>query len=495
MGHSSRLLMTIADQTAERLPLTPRQMEIFRLLARGLSNREICELLGISNNTVKIHVTGILRNLQVSNRTEAVYAYREMLEDEAPGNQLSAQVRMVDRIGRPSVAVLPFEDLQRAPDRDHLLDGIMEELLVRLSSWQWFPVIAYASSRAFSSTESDPKVVGEHLGASYLICGSLRRQDDLVRVTVRLVDATAGLDVWSHVFEANLGNLFALQEEIARNIVTAMAPELLGAEESNVLSRQRADYTTWDYCCRGFWHLNRTNREDLQRALGYFDQAIQASPDFGLGWHGRVSALQLGLYEQWCDDPQQYVRDLCVAARRCLETDARSSHAHADMGLANILLGKREEAISHLEKSVHINPSSARALNLLAQAYGMAGRVDECIMQLEELLKVDPHSASAYRYRTILGMSHFVRGDYEASLAACREAISFREDATGAYLAMIASYEAMGDHAAATTAVDRLRLVAPDFTLEGRLMMMRPFTEERLIERLRTQLAAAGLTE
>ncbi|MGE0624302.1 MAG: LuxR C-terminal-related transcriptional regulator [Pseudomonadales bacterium] len=487
--------MAVADTSAEKLPLTPRQMEIFRLVARGLSNREICELLGISNNTVKIHVTGILRNLNVSNRTEAVYAYREMLEEQAPENPLATQVRMVDRIGRPSIAVLPFEDLQPGEDRDHLLDGIMEELLVRLSSWQWFPVIAYASSRSFSSTESEPKTVGEHLGARYLICGSLRRHDDVVRVTVRLVDATAGLDVWSHTFESTLGNLFDLQEEIARNIVTAMAPELLGAEEADVLNRQRADYTTWDYCCRGFWHLNRTNREDLKKALDYFDLATQADPDFGLGWHGRVSTLQLSLYEQWCDDARQCVKDLHAAARRCLDTDARSSHAHADMGLANILLGRRDEAISHLEKSVGINPSSARALSLLAQAYGMAGRLDECIMQLEELLKVDPHSASAYRYRTILGMCHFVRGDYDAALTACREAISFREDATGAYLAMIASFEAMGDHEAALAAVSRLREAAPDFTLQGRLMMMQPFTEERLLDRLRTHLAAAGLTE
>ncbi|MEJ2088660.1 MAG: LuxR C-terminal-related transcriptional regulator [Gammaproteobacteria bacterium] len=487
--------MADAGLESETLPLTPRQLEIFRLLARGLSNREICELLNISSNTVKIHVAAILRNLNVSNRTEAVYAYREMLDETEPASELSARVRIADRIGRPAIAVLPFEDLQTQPDEEHLLDGLMEELLVRLSSWQWFPVIAYASSRAFRMTESDPRSIGDKLGARYLIGGSLRRSDKRIRVTVRLVDTDSGVDLWSNRFDAELGDLFQLQALIARNIVTTLAPGLLLAEEEQLDDRKPTGYSTWELCCRGLQHLNRATREDAERALTCFDRAIAQDEDFSLGWHGRVSTLQLQLYEQWADDPARCVRDLCEAANRCLQADPRSAHAHADVGLANILLGRREEAIHHLEQSVSINPSSARALNLLSQAYGMVGRLDECIMQLEELLRIDPHSTSAFRYRTILGMCHFLSGQFDEAIAAARDAIAARADATGAYLALIAALQASGDHSGAQRAIQELKTRAPNFTLAGRLNMMRPFTDETLLERLLTTLTEAGLAE
>ena len=477
------------------LPLTPRQLEIFHLLAKGLSNREICELLNISNNTVKIHVAGILRNLNVSNRTEAVYAYREMLEETKEPSELAARVRIADRIGRPAIAVLTFENLQAEADEDHLLEGLMEELLVRLSSWQWFPIIAYSSSRSFSTTSDDPRVVGEKLGARYLISGSLRRSGNRVKVTARLVDSETGLEAWSQSFQAELEDLFQLQTEIAGNIVTALAPGLLDAEETHLDDRPPTEYNTWDLFCRGLLHLNRTTPEDALRALECFDRAISNDDTFSLAWHGRVSTLQLQLYEQWVDDPAQCVKELGEAAQRCYQLDPRSAHAHADVGLVNILLGRRDEAIHHLERAVSINPSSARALNLLSQAYGMVGRLDECIMQLEELLQVDPHSTSAFRYRTVLGMCHFASGRYEEAIAASREAIAFRSDATGAYLAMIAAYQAKGDQQAARAAVDELHDRAPGFSLSGRLNMMRPFTDKALIDQLIAKLAEAGLSE
>lgn len=491
----------MADATEQhpgvQSPLTPRQLEIFNLMAKGLSNREICEMLGISNNTVKIHVAAILRNLNVSNRTEAVFLYREMLTTEpTPANsEQTRRIRMVDRIGRPTIAVLPFTDLSGQRSDDYLVEGIVEELSVSLSAWRWFPVISYSSSWRYCDAEHTYSEVGRQLGASYLIAGTLRRNADDFRVTAKLLAAESGEISWSRTFDLPAADLFELQYQIAAHIVRSLAPELLDDQARNLPSETSGTFSAWEHACRGLWHLNRGGREDATCALECFDAALERDPSSCFALNGRVCVRQKQLYEQWTDDPRETVVAVVKDAERCLQLDPRASHSHANVGLAAILQGRRDAALKHLETAVHLNPNSTRALVLLAQAYGMSGRIDEAIMHLEDLLRIDPHSPSAHSYRNILGMCHFVLGNYDEAIEWARSAIALRPNVSGAYLSLTAALTEKGLTEQARETVRALFAQIPDFKLKDRLDMMRPFTEERLLTRLCESLAKVGLTE
>lgn len=473
--------------------LTPRQMEIFHLVAKGLSNREICELLGISANTVKIHVTSILRTLDVANRTEAVYAYREMLQKDDE-QQTTRQLKLADRLGRPAIAVLPFTDLQSDKDDEHLLEGLVEELLVRLAAWQWFPVIAFASSSRFDNA-SDPQTVGAELNARYLVYGSVRRKDTRVRVTVRVVDTQLGQEVWSRTFNTHADDLFDLQDDVARQIVMTMAPELILAEMESQRSRHHASSSVWDLVCRGMGLVARRTRKSLAEASALFSEAIEADPEFSLAWHGRVFTLEVQIFEQWSEDVAGDIAALASSATQCHQLAPNAAHGLADMGLASLLVGETDVAKDQFRRALDLNPSSTRALSLLAQVCGMQGELDQCILYLEELLRLDPHSASAARYCAIIGHSHCMAGRYEESLRWSRDALARNPAATGAYLGLVAAYVELGQDDKAQATVSELRERFPDFVASARLAMMKPATTPELFDRLTRNLHKAGLTE
>lgn len=488
--------MTSMNAHEDALRLTPRQLEVFRLMAKGLSNRDICELLGISNNTVKIHVAAILRTLNAANRTEAVFAYKELLNGgDAAASEGRDRLRVVDRIGRPSIAVLPFQDLTSGERDSYLAAGVVEELIDRLSAWQWFPVISSASSRRFAGSNLGAAEVGAQLKAGYLLLGSLRHAEGRVRVSAHLAETEQGQVVWSEAYDLSMNELFDLPSEIARHIVHSVAPELITAEARIAGYQAPSGFDAWQSVCQGTWLLNLGTREDADQAMALFDRAIESDPKFSLGWNGRVCVRQKQIYEQWTADPRRTVAELLGDAQTCYRLEPRASHSHASLGLAHILMGQREPAIDHLERAVALNPSSTRALVLLAQAYGMSGRLDDAIMYLEDLMRIDPLAPSSVRYQVILGMCHYVSGRFDEGIRWSRSALAADPAATGAYLSLIAANVEKGDMDGAASALAELRAHAPGFELSRRIGMMRPFTEPALLERLVKALAKAGLTE
>ncbi len=483
--------MGAQGEQADSLPLTPRQLEIFGLVAKGLSNREICELLGISNNTVKIHVAAILRNLNVANRTEAVFAYKEMLEETSVSHD-GRRLEVSDRIGRPAIAVLPFTNLAPTEDDEHICEGVVEELLDRLSSWQWFPVIAYGSSRHVEQEALDIATAGEQLGASYLITGTLRRSDNQARVSARIVQVASGQSVWSRSFDVATDDLFALQSDIAQQIVLTIAPELIDAEAQNISADKAADFTTWQLVCKGTWHLNRSTAEDTEQAYALFTEALERDPNFGLAWAGRVGVNQKRIFDQTAVDARQCGLDLLADAQACMRVEPRAAYSHSCLGAAFLLTGNNDAAITHLEQAIAINPSSSRALVALAQAYGMNGRLEECIMHAEELVRLDPMSPSSFRHRAILGVTNCVARDFEEAIRWGKSAVAHSPQRGNTYLPLIAGYVGNGQLEEAKQTVTEMRIHAPDFKVERHMDFMR-FSKRELLDPYIELLRTAGL--
>lgn len=468
--------------------LTPRQLEILELVAKGLSNLDICELLCISRNTVKVHVAAVLRTLNVANRTEAASAYQALLHAQ---DAAAVKARVIRDVGRPAIAVLPFVNLSEAEDGDHLAAGLVDDLITRLSGWRWFPVIASTSTSRYA-VEPDLAIVRRELRASYAITGSVRLLDRRIRVSAQLLETERGQGLWAGSFDARLEDLFATQDEIARRIVASLAPELMELEGQRVPAAADRDFGVWRLTMQGMWHLARRSRDDVARARELFDCAIAADRTFSFAWFGLTWVHHHNLIEQWTDEPEAEREGLERAAAECLRLDAVGAHGQTVAGLVQMLRGSREGAVNHLERAVRLNPSSIQALSLLGQCYGLSGRPDECIAMLEEALELNPFSPTLWSYQGVIALAHFAVGRWDDAIAWSNKALNGRPEMVTAHLTLCASLVERGDVAAASRVLAQLGERRPGFAVADFIALIAPAARPEYIERLRAALAAAA---
>ncbi len=468
-------------------------MEILGLVSKGLSNREISELLGISTNTVKIHVAAILRALDVGNRTEATFVYRELLTSAQESEADPVGARVEARIGRPRIAVLPFSVVGELTDGSLLSQGLAEDLITRLSAWRWFPVIAHASSQRYSPEDLSRAEIRRSLGASYLITGSVQAHAGAIRVNVHLLDTDQGQGLWSATFDLASQDLLQTQKTIASRIVATVAPELIHLEGQLAAQANEPDYTAWALNCRGMQHLERRTKADIDMALDFFEQAVTKMPNFALPWYGMVWAYHHRLWDQMTDDPETDLKALAEAAWHCERAEPRSVSAQIALGLMQMLQGDRAAAIARFERAVALNPSAAQAYSLLGQCYGLDGRPEECIAALEEALELNPLAAAAWIYLGVIALANFSLGDYPEAIRRSDQGLSENPFEPSLLLTRIAASAAHGQDAQAREFVTALRTNNPDFRLANHLALIEPVTRPQDLAKYKTALTEAGL--
>jgi len=442
--------------------LTPRQREVLDLVAKGLTNPEISSVLGISAGTVKVHLAAIYRALEVTNRTEAAMALAEL-----QGAPAATAAEDATRGSRRAVAVLPFQNMSDGPGPDHFADGLVEELITRLSRWRWFPVIARQSSFAWRGQEIDGIEVGRVLGAGHVVEGSVRRGDDRVRVTAQLIDAATRHHVWAETYDRPLADLFRIQDEIARSIASAIHPELLQSETQRARGNDPGDLGAWELAMRGLSHLDRRERSEHALAVECFERALASDPQNLVAAYGQTMARYQELFFQWSEDPAASLAGLRENAALCDRLARDDPYTLIARGTAFMVSGELDKAIRALRAAIERNPSSARAYSFLGQLVAMQGDPDEGISLLEEALRLSPRDPLRFAMVASIGISHFGAGRLEEAWRRLHEAIELREGEPLPW-AMLASVCALlGRDEEARLALEELRRLQPDFTLAG----------------------------
>ena len=203
---------------------------------------------------------------QVKNIARPVRAYRTLLAESARAPPiLPKTVAPPPLPDRPSIAVLPFNNVTGDPEQEYFVDGITEDIITALSKWRWFLVIARNSTFAYKGKSVDLKQVGGDLGVRYVLEGSMRKAGQRVRITCQLIDATTGTHLWAERYDRDLTDIFAVQDDITSRVVAAIEPALSRAESQRGTAKRPEHMGAWDYCQRGFWHLNKLTRNRWQR--------------------------------------------------------------------------------------------------------------------------------------------------------------------------------------------------------------------------------------
>jgi TolB-like protein len=390
--------------------LSRRQREVLQLAARGLTNAEIGDVLGISAETVRTHLAAILVRLQVTNRTEAAVAWHAW---EARLDRVEAVMR------RPAVAVLPLRPLDADPGAAVVAAGLTRDLVGLFSRWCWFPVIAYTSSRDARALGHTSQEIGERLGARFLVDGALRPARSTWRIELSVVDAHTGHMVWTDTRSFPREAFFDIQDAVCQSMVSAAYPRLIATVHAGLAPLRRPeDAQAWELAHDALLHHDRRERDANARAQAGFAAALAREPALVLAHFGLGLACYDEVQNQW-GAPGPASDRLLRCAERCVELAPHQAEGHYLVARHFQTHGEHERAVLALEKAVGQNPSFAAAHALLAQTLLLTGRNDEGLARMRQACRLSPQSFVAG-----MATAYFARGDHAAALEAAERAIA-----------------------------------------------------------------------
>jgi TolB-like protein/DNA-binding winged helix-turn-helix (wHTH) protein/Flp pilus assembly protein TadD len=350
----------------------------------------------------------------------------------------------------PSIAVLPFADLSQAKDQEYFSDGLADELTNDLQKIRGLKVIARSSAYQFKGKNEDLRTVGRKLGVANILEGSVRREGNRVRITAGLTKVDDGFQLWSETYDRQIDDLFAVQAEIARAVSVALQVRILDPSLGTDFSHFRRNPAAYEPYLQAQYFLARgEDKDDLEKALGYVDQAIKLDPGFAPSWALRSvvidTAATIGLR-----DHEKSFLEARDNAEKAIALDARSAAGYLALGW--VKLGYEwdwDGADAALKKAADLQPGSAVVLSYRAYLYECLGRLDEAIALTQEASILDPLRTNAY-----LGALLLTAGRYDEAKASVEKALSMNQKLEGAHAKLGAILLAQGHAQAALAEMD-----------------------------------------
>jgi pentatricopeptide repeat protein len=392
---------------------------------------------------------------------------------------------------KPSLAVMPFQNMSGDPEQEYFADGMVEEIITALSRIRWLFVIARNSSFTYKGQTIDAKQVGRELGVRYIVEGSVRRAGGRVRITAQLIDALTGTHIWADHFDGSLEDVFDLQDKVASSVAGVIEPALQAAETARSASRPTADLTAFDLYLRALPHLDAFEKNRVVRALDLLRQAIERDPHYGPAL-ALAAHCHLGLeVNGWTEDPEAARNTSVDLARRALRSDPEDPDVLAVVAFVLGYFGEDiNVAIGLIDRCLTLNSSCARGWHWSALLRLFAGQPDLALKHFETYLRLSPRDRMA-TYLNGIGEAHFFSRRFDE---AATNLLASLERASGfpvTYRVLAACYAHMGRLDEAREIVRRLRAVTP-VVVEPAMRYRDPEHRELFLSGLRLAVGEAG---
>ena len=419
----------------------------------------------------------------LKNIARPVRAFRLRVEQPAP---LGAAAHPASP-DKPSIAVLPFQNMSGDPEQEYFGDGIAEDIITALSKLRGFFVIARNSTFAYKGKSPNVRQVSLELGVRYVLEGSVRKAGERLRVTGQLIDATSGNHIWAERYDRPIADIFAVQDEITASVVAAIEPQLYAAESQRLQSKPPESLDAWGCVVRAMpyiWTWVSQNEDD---GVSLLNRAIKLDPSYArarslLAW-AFATRVVLGNM-----DFERGIADGLVLAQRAIDLDPDDPWGHLAAGYVYAFARRFGPAVEELNEALQRNPNFAFARMILGCAYGYAGLAEEGLRQLEIATRLSPRDHTQAANLSIEGLCHFVAGRYIEAANAERRAVQLRSNFGTAWRTLTAAAGLADDLELARQGLAECRRLQPDVSLawvEKYYPMIRVEDRARYIEGLR----------
>ncbi|MCH7563292.1 MAG: adenylate/guanylate cyclase domain-containing protein [Gemmatimonadetes bacterium] len=399
----------------------------------------------------------------VKNIARPVGAFR-VTGREAPA--VTAPKKPLTSPGRPSIAVLPFDNLSGDPEQEYFADGMAEDLITALSRIRWLFVIARNSTFTYKGQAVDVKRVGQEMGVRYVLEGSVRKGGDRVRITAQLIDATTGNHIWAKRYDRKLADIFAIQDELTEAIAGEIEPELAEVERERAHRRPPDSLNAWDCYQRGLWHMWQLTGDENAEAQRLLQRAADIDPGFAPAFAGLAYSHYLDVALAFRDTVSEDLEKARQAALRAVAIDVRDATAHCTLGRVYTALGDYSSAVAELEAAIDLNPSFALAHYGLAVCLMFTGRSEAAIPEYELAEQLSPHDPYLPLFQAIRAGAHSVLGQFQQAEEYARRASRHPRASFWAYANLAAALAGQGKSEQARAALNTLLEMQPDFSLE-----------------------------
>ncbi len=394
---------------------------------------------------------------------------------------------------KPSIAVLPLDNLSGDPEQEYFADGIAEDLITALSRIRWFFVIARSSSFAYKGRNTDVRAVARDLGVRYVVGGSVRKVGSRIRLTAHLVDGVDGRQLWAERFDRDIEDIFALQDALTETIVGAIEPKLEKAEQERARIKKPGTVGLWDLYQQGMSALHRLTAESLPEAEARFTRVTQADPGFAAAYSGLAEVNYYKLVLGFTDRPEATREAALAAGLQAVACDREDSGTHCALGRAYTLSRRFDEAIRELQAAIEINPSNALAHYGLGAAYVFSGRPEPSLAHLDDAVRLSPQDANMGSFCVRKAQAQLYLHDYEAAIDWARRSLQFPNFQWSRYVVLISALGHLGRTAEAQSALETLRQRIPGFSARYALDYS-PWVDDVHFRHLMDGLEKAGLT-
>ena len=335
--------------------------------------------------------------------------------DFAPAPANAAQ------ISQKSIAVLPFENLSHDPDNAYFAQGIQDEILTRLAKIGDLKVISRTSTEKYKSAPDNLRQIAAQLGVANILEGSVQKANDQVRVNVQLINALTDAHLWADIYDRKLTDIFAVESDVATNIAGRLQAKLTGSEQRAVSARPTDNPEAYQLYLRGRFFWSKRTGDDLQKSIGYFEQAIARDPNYALAYAALAQA-QLLMPGYNGGSPKEWFPQAEAAAKKALLLDETSSDAHAALGMVKQLYDfDSPGAIAEFERAIALNPNDGDAHHWFANhALAATGKIDREIAEMKRALELDP---LALIFNANLGQAYIYARRYDDAIAQLRKTV------------------------------------------------------------------------
>jgi TolB-like protein len=396
---------------------------------------------------------------------------------------------------KPSIAVLPFQNISGDPDQEYFADGTVEEIITALSRFSSLFVIARNSSFTYKGRAVDVKQVGRELGVRYVLEGSLRKSANRVRITGQLIDATTGAHIWADRFDGALNDIFDLQDQLTANVVAAISPRIEQAEVQRAKRKPTESLDAYDYFLHGIAVIYQLAREPTSEALGLFYRAIELDPDFASAYGMGAWCYVQRKVNGWMTELAREIPEASRLARKAVELGKDDAVALSRGGYGLVYVGGDIESGGvFINRALVLNPNLAFAWFASAWLKISLGEPDKAIEHFSHVARLSPFDPLMPSILAGAAFAHFIAGQYDKASSLAEQVLREKPELHVALRVAAASNALAGRMSEARAAMISLRQVDPQLRVSG-LKALTPFRRVEDITRYEEGLRKAGLPE